>query len=483
MTALKAAVHPAEVTVSPVTGALSGAVAGIAGGLVFGASMAVYGTLPTIASIVHTDSAVVGFLLHMVFAVVIGAGFGVFAVRQRVRVRETLFWGLIYGEFWWFLGPQTLLPLLRGQPVAWSLASAQSLLPSLIGHLCYGLTVGAVFVLLRRDHEAARAGITVGALARGLLAGVAVALVVRAFDGAAVGAIGGWLVVGVVAGLAYPLLFTVTPESTGPALARGSVYGFVLWVVIGLTARPLFDQGTLGWSAPDVAARVGELPGYLLLGAGVAVVFSWLGALAHALFVDDIRMRHVEPPGARGLRATGYGALAGLAGGLVFTVVMVYVGELPTVARMVGSDAPSVGLALHLIIALIIGVSYAVLFRRCSFDVLSGIGWGVSYGFFWWVLGDLTLLPILSGGTVEWNAAALGAGFPALIGHLGYGAALGGVYYLLEARTNPWWTTRSQVEAERAANRRDQTLGAAPALWVLTVVIALTVPVFIGSAL
>ena len=38
--------------------------------------------------------------------------------------------------------------------------------------------------------------------------------------------------------------------------------------------------------------------------------------------------------------------------------------------------------------------------------------------------------------------------------------------------------TRSEVEAARAETRRDHALGAAPALWVLVVlVIALTLPV------
>ena len=86
-------------------------------------------------------------------------------------------------------------------------------------------------------------------------------------------------------------------------------------------------------------------------------------------------------------------------------------------------------------------------------------------------------MPALSGGTIRWNAAAIAAGFPSLVGHLAYGAALGAVYYQLEIRTNPWWMTRSEVEAARAETRRDHTLGAAPALWVLVVLIALTLPV------
>jgi uncharacterized membrane protein YagU involved in acid resistance len=368
--------------------------------------------------------------------------------------------------------------LLRGRPVSWDLAAAQALLPSLIGHLCYGLTVAVVFVLLRRERGTARPTPVAGPLVRGVMAGVVVAVGVRLVAGDPVGTWWAWVLIGALAGLGYPLVFTAQRENTGPALVRGTVYGFVLWVVIGLTVQPLLRTRRPGWSPHTATVLIGQLPGYLLLGGGLAVMFTWLGALARGLFVDDVRKFHAEPPGTRGLRATGYGALAGLVGGLVFTVVMVLVGALPTVARMVGSQAPAVGLTLHLIIALLIGVSYAVLFRRTSFDLLSGVGWGVSYGFFWWVLGDLTLLPALGGGEIRWDAATIAAGFPSLVGHLGYGAALGAVYYRLEARTNPWWMTRSDVETARATARRDDALGAAPALWVLVVVIAFTLPVF-----
>lgn len=465
----------------PLAGTGAGAIAGFVGGLVFGASMAVFGMLPTVASIVHTDSVLAGFVVHMVFAVVIGAGFGAFAVRQRIRVGETMFWGLIYGAFWWFLGPQTLLPLFRGLPVAWTLAGARALLPSLIGHLVYGLVVAAVFVLIRRDHAAAASEPLVGPTVRGAVAGALAALLTHALAGGAAGGLGAGVVVGVLAGAAYPLLFTPRLESTGPALARGSVYGFVVWLVVDLIARPLAQTGTLAWSASSAGERVSQLPACVLLGGLLAVLFTWLGAARRRLFTDDVRALPLEPPGQRGLRATGYGIVAGVVGGLLFTVVMVAVGALPRVAGIVGSHAPAVGLTLHLLISGAIGISYAIVFRRAAFDVLSGIGWGVSYGFFWWVLGDLTLLPTLDGQVVRWDAASIAGQFPSLVGHLAYGAALGAVYYWLETRTNPWWMTRNAAETDRAAKRKDQTLGAAPALWVLNIVIALTIPVLVGT--
>lgn len=459
-------------------GAISGGVAGLVGGLVFGASMAVYGMLPTIASIVHTDSAVTGFVVHMVFAVLIGTAFGVLVVHVRVRVREMLFWGLAYGALWWFLGPQTLLPLLRGMPADWSVGQAHALLPSLVGHLLYGATAAGVLVLIERDVRSMWRLPRSGPVLRGGVAGAASAAILAAVP-ASGGATVTWLLTGLAVGIGYPLLFSGAPEPTGPALARGTVYGFVAWVVVALTLLPLLRDGRLAWSQADAASTVGHLPAYLLLGAGTAAGFTWLRLVGRALFLDDVRKLDTGPPGARGPRATAYGALAGLVGGLVFTVVMVLVGVLPRVAMIVGGEAPSTGLVVHLVIAVAIGVSYAVLFRRQSFDVLSAVGWGVSYGFLWWVLGDLTLLPALTGGVIGWDGATLAAEFPSLVGHLAYGAALGAVYYRLEAGIDPWWMTRSDIEAARVAGHREQVLSAAPAVWALTALIALTLPVLL----
>ncbi len=476
MTAPPVTVRPGGVGGS----AAAGAVAGIAGGLVFGATMASAGTLPTVASIVRTDSAGVGFALHMAFAVVIGAGFGLLVAHQHVQAGETVVWGLVYGVFWWFLGPLTLLPLLAGRPVAWELADARAVLPSLFGHLFYGAVTAVVFVMLRRDPVRMRPRPTTGL--RGALAGLAATgLLYAVVDPAAGGVLGPLLLAGPVAGLCYPVLFGSAGERPGPALIRGTAYGFCCWVLAGLTLPHLLRSGTLDWSPAAVTAATGLLPPYLLLGAGTALVFGALGGLRGWLFDDDVRTRRVESPGGRGLRATGYGALAGMLGGLVFAVVMVLVGELPLVAGLVGARSPVAGLVVHLVIAQLIGVSYAVLFRRRSFDLGSGIGWGTCYGFLWWVLGDLTLLPALTGAPPHWTAAAIAAEFPSLVGHLGYGAAVGAVYYRLEARTNPWWFQRSAAEAEHVAAQRDQTLGSAPALWALVVVVALTIPVLVGG--
>jgi uncharacterized membrane protein YagU involved in acid resistance len=463
-------------------GVVPGALAGIAGGLVFGAAMISVGTLPSVASIVRSHSAPVGFALHMVIAAIIGAIFGLLVVNQRARASETLFWGLIYGSFWWFLGPQTLLPILAGKPVAWDLARGQALLPSLIGHLFYGAVTATVFAMLRRDAAPATRRAWLGEILRGLASGIIViAVLYLASDVVAQGAIRRLALTAVLAGVCYPLLFTTRQEPTGPALIRGTAYGFLWWIVGVLTVPPLLHGHPLGWSHASVLPATSQLPAHLLLGAGIAAVFSRLSALSRVIFVDDIRAFDRRPSGSRELRAIGSGAVAGLAGGLLFTVVMVFVGQLPVVARLVGARSAVTGLIVHLVIAQIIGVSYAILFRRRSYDLASGIGWGISYGFFWWVFGALSLLPLFLGAPLRWNATAMSAAFPSLVGHLVYGAALGAVYFLLESRANPWWVTRTQVEADRVAIQREQTFGSAPALWGLTAVIALVLPLFVRA--
>ena len=460
--------------------AASGALAGVAGGVVFGAAMGLVGTLPSVAQIVRSDSPAIGFVLHMIIAAILGAGFGVLVADQQLRVGETLFWGLIYGTFWWFLGAQTLLPILAGRPLAWDLAGAEQLFPSLIGHLFYGGVTAVVFVALRRGAIAPPRP-RLGPLLRGMSAGLIVAGVLYLLADVMAGtALNQLVVIGALAGAGYPLLFGTVWEKSGPALVRGTVYGFLIWV-LELTVGPLLAGAAPSWSHDAAAASVHNLPPSVLLGAGIAVVFGWLGALAQGLFVDDIRTVHREAPGGWGLRALGHGTLAGLAGGVVFTAVLAVVGALPRVAQIMGSQAPPAGLVVNLIIALVIGVTYAVMFRRSSFDLVSGIGWGACYGFFWWVLGPLTLLPALTGGTPRWDPAAIAIAFPALVGHLAYGAALGATYYLLEARANPWWVTRNQAETDRVLAQRSQTLGSAPALWGLTVLIALTIPLLVAG--
>ena len=112
----------------------------------------------------------------------------------------------------------------------------------------------------------------------------------------------------------------------------------------------------------------------------------------------------------------------------MFSAMLVALGALPEIGMVMGSRAPLAGVVANLVIAVFVGVTYAVFFRRSSFDIMSGIGWGVCYGFFWWVPGTLTLLPAVVGVSPRWDAVTIALAFPSLVVHLAYGAALGASY-------------------------------------------------------
>ncbi len=113
-------------------GLVPGVFAGLIGGVISGVALSQIGALPATASLVHSDSAVVDFVIHVVVAGIIGAGFGVLVWHQHSGAGETLFWGLTYGALWWFAGPLTLMPIFLGGTFTWTTEVAGAALPSLI---------------------------------------------------------------------------------------------------------------------------------------------------------------------------------------------------------------------------------------------------------------------------------------------------------------------------------------------------------------
>jgi uncharacterized membrane protein YagU involved in acid resistance len=475
---------------------LPGAVGGIAGGIVFGVTMIELGTLDSIATIVRADpGSVVGWIVHLSIAVIVGIVFGLLVWRQRPGVGETLFWGLAYGGFFWFVGPLTMRPVFTDRPIGWNLEAAQSAFPALLGHLLYGTAAGLVFVAFRWREAGTGWHVSRRMLVRGGVAGLAGAALlgptiggvhslVATWPGAAANDGSAWaatLVLGLVAGAAYACLYPRTEGTAGPALVRGVVYGFLLWIVAGLTILPALEGSGLAWSLEEARAAFSGFTGFLFLGVALAVIYHWLDALGRKLFSDDVAVTGREGAGAQALRALGRGIGAGLVGGALFSVVWIQVDFFPTVARLVGGESVVLGVVIHLLIAQVIGAAYGLLFRRQSYDLGSALGWGAAYGFFWWNLGSLTLLPTFLGAPIRWDAELAAGALPGLVGHLLYGASLGLAYYAIEVRHNPWWIARTEVEAVRRIRRRELVLTSAPALWALVVLIALTIPVLVGG--
>jgi uncharacterized membrane protein YagU involved in acid resistance len=125
---------------------VAGVIGGVAGGLAFGALMGMMGMLPMVAGLVGSNSAVVGFIVHMVLSALIGAGFGLAFGAQSHSYAQGAGWGLAYGAIWWVLGPMILMPLLMGMGPQFGAAFTTPMLMSLMGHLVYGVVTGAVYV-------------------------------------------------------------------------------------------------------------------------------------------------------------------------------------------------------------------------------------------------------------------------------------------------------------------------------------------------
>ena len=129
------------------------------------------------------------------------------------------------------------------------------------------------------------------------------------------------------------------------------------------------------------------------------------------------------------------GIYGGLAGGAVFGVLMGMMGMLAMIAGMVGSSSSTVGFAVHMMISAAIGASFAVLFGGVARSAGTAIAAGLGYGLAWWVIGPLTMMPLMMGMGlgVNWSVSAMTAAMPSLMGHLIYGGILGVVYGRLQA--------------------------------------------------
>ncbi|HEX6971911.1 MAG TPA: DUF6789 family protein [Limnochordia bacterium] len=119
----------------------AGIIGSLAGGVVFGIMMHVMGMMGQLAAVVGTDSVLVGWLIHLVGSLVSGC---VFAFVVRINWHPVVT-GLCYGAVLWAVLPLTLLPMLMQLSLPWSAAGIAENLPSLIGHLVYGLVTGWVY--------------------------------------------------------------------------------------------------------------------------------------------------------------------------------------------------------------------------------------------------------------------------------------------------------------------------------------------------
>jgi hypothetical protein len=125
-----------------------GGLAGLVGGWAYSKWMARVHYFVIIAGLVNCDSYWVGVVIHYLIAIVIGASFGLLFQRDLRGAGSSLGWGFAYGILWWFLGPLTLLSILRRRPIDWSYEHAAAQFAPLVGHVIYGLLLGLIYAML-----------------------------------------------------------------------------------------------------------------------------------------------------------------------------------------------------------------------------------------------------------------------------------------------------------------------------------------------
>lgn len=145
-----------------------GIVGGLAAGVVFGIMMQMM-TAPTpdggrmpminmVGMIVGSPTAGAGWLYHLFNSAVIGAIFAWVLGQRSYNYGAGLGWGAAYGALWWVLGGLILMPVFLGMPPFAALMMPEMrmvAMGSLIGHLIYGLILGATYVALARRAPAA----------------------------------------------------------------------------------------------------------------------------------------------------------------------------------------------------------------------------------------------------------------------------------------------------------------------------------------
>jgi len=136
---------------------IHGMLAGLIASGVFGIIMMLLtpATLGKIAALYGGEAQLTGFLIHLIHGVLIGGLFAALTSGQISRLRGS-WYGFVYGVAWWVAGPILIMPTWLGAGPRLSAEGVQAALPSLTGHIVFGLILGFLFIVLIQN-EAARA--------------------------------------------------------------------------------------------------------------------------------------------------------------------------------------------------------------------------------------------------------------------------------------------------------------------------------------
>lgn len=246
---------------------------------------------------------------------------------------------------------------------------------------------------------------------------------------------------GTVFGAGFALAARGRATSPGSGLIWGLGTGYLIWMVLpAFSSTGIGSHSLLDGTYSDARLRFPQLmASTVLLGAPVGTFVGVWG-----IFTS----REASP--FRVSKALFAGGSAGIFAALIFSRWM-YLGDFyPLIAGLSLHATHFESVALHFAVACAIGVTFGALFQSDLRNLGSALGWGMAYSMFWWLLGGMTLFPILSGGRVDWSMSRAGEQFGPLVGHILFGLVLGFVYTVVTAL----WT-RLFVDADPLNRKRE----------------------------
>jgi hypothetical protein len=428
-----------------------------------------------------------------------GLAFGLFFAKRATSPGAGLIWGLAFALLMWIVFPAGILPMLAGANSRVMLSDARERFPQLVAFvLCLGMPVGTALGICGGLHsKAAQAkfswsrAIVAGGFA-GTVGGLIFSRWVASGDYFPLLAGYGQLTVSrgaivilhfgvaLLIGVTFGLLFQRDVRGYGSCMGWGLGYAIFWWFLGQLTLLPLAARRPLDWSADQGAAVFGSVVGHILYGLILGITYATLDRFWVRLFIQsDPLNREVEGAGVHILRSLGWGAAAGLVGGIIASPILLATGVLPRVAGFAASFSGVRGLLIHLIVSALIGMTYGLLFRNEASSLGLGIAWGWLFGLIWWYAGPLTLLPLLQTGVCDWSTDAASALLPSLMGHLIYGAATAFTFMVLERRYTRWLLLDPRIAAREA--RKVRPVGTpAPALWLFAMGLGVLLPILLG---
>jgi hypothetical protein len=436
----------------------------------------------------------------LICGLLFGGAFALLFAKRATSPGAGLMWGLAFAVLVWIVFPASIVPLMAGTAAPGSmLHGARERFPQLVSFLlCLGMPAGLTLGLWAelRDSVAnpkfswSRA-IVAGGFA-GTLGGLIFGRWVSSGDYfpllAGYGTLSfshGTIVllhlgVALLIGVTFGLLFQRDVLGYGSCMGWGLGYAIFWWFLGQLTLLPLAAHKPIDWSADQASFVFGSLVGHILYGLILGVTYATLDRFWVRLFIQsDPLNREVGGVGVHVLRSLGWGAAAGLVGGIVASPVLLATHALPKIVGLDTSLSGTRGLLFHLLVSAAIGMTYGLLFRKEASSLGLGIAWGWLFGLIWWFVGPLTILPLLLTGVCDWSTEAASALLPSLMGHLIYGATTAFVFLLMERRYMRVLLLDPRIAAREA--RRVRPVGTpAPALWLFALALGVLLPILLG---